>query len=620
MLKIKSSIWIDLLIIFAAGTAALALHFQGWKSRELLNLDMLPYYSGAREFLSSGTVVEKGEISSYFTYNPPGTWFLMLPGILSTADPRLQELAGTAIMLFGTLLFLYLAVREIAGRVAAVPATVIFALSRLGFIGLWPVGHPLFILGSLYFLLIWIKRRAAWALGACVALLAYGLYVDLAIIPFLFVLPVLWLIYRPPLGWKSLLASLVFGLLVWFPYLRYESQRGFVDLASLLLLRPVNAVWEKNPATPVYCYATRPGENDEPNDLYLPYVGGPEIQKRVVYPESGWKNQAAYESCRILMNIDRNFDTDLFLLGASPNFDSVLWWIFKAGWMTLGWIAVRAWRPIQRVLQTVAGRRKWIPLVLAAAGAVGIFLLADPSILANFAADKSVPHNISLAIVQFREYAPWVWLAIFLGLFLSTFLPDRNPDDGILFIAFSLPWILLVILGEPGRPERFWYMWPLQVLVMVLFLRWLVEKLPRANLIYWVMMAALGIALLPLPFYSQRISDAAIHGYAGIDNDQWNAVEFLAGEAKSAGSDSLRVEYWMPDSQGILGAPGGETIGGWFDYLLMNPFGVRNLEGAASGAAGPAWAVVDNHLIMPDTLKGMSPIATFGHYSIYEIP
>jgi hypothetical protein len=619
MRKINTSVWIDLLIVLAAGTITLLLHFQGWKSRELVNLDMLPYYSGASNFISTGKIVEKGELSSYNSFNPPGTWFLLVPGILLTPDPRLQEVAGTALMLYATLIFFYLAAREAAGRGVALAAAVVFALSRLGFIGLWPVGHPLFIVAPLYFLLLWIKRRTAWAFGAAIAILAYGLYVDLAIIPFLFVLPVLWLIYRPPLGWKSLLAAAMFGVLVWFPYLRYESSRGFKDLASLLLLRPVDTVWQKNPATPVYCYAAQPGENDEPNDLYLPYVGGPEIQERVIYPEAGWKNGAAYESCRVLLNIDRNFDTDLFLLGASRLFNSILWWIFMVGWMTLGWVVARGWGTGRRIIAAVAEKRKWIPLVGGAVGAIAIYLLASPQVLAHFAADQSVSHNISLAVVQFQEYAPWIWLAACLGLFVSVFVPERSPDHAVLFIAFSLPWLLLVILGEPGRPERFWYMWPLQVLIAVLFLRWLADRLPRGNIVFAVLTAAFGVALLPGPFASQRISDALARGYAGLDNDQWRTAEFLAGEAKAAGAETLRVEYWLADSQSTVGTSGGDRLSDWFDYLLLHPFGVTNLEGAPAAPAGPTWEVVDTLVGVPDKFNGLSPVVTFGHYAVFRI-
>jgi hypothetical protein len=617
----KIPVWVDLLILFVSGTITLAVHFQGWKSRELANLDMLPYYSGAANFLKAGTIQEKGELSSYYSYNPPGTFYLMIPGALLTADPRLEELAGTALMIYATLFFLYLTAREIAGRVVAVPAAAIFGLSRLGFIGLWPVGHPLFIVASLFFILLWIKRRTAWAFAACLAVLAFGLYVDLAIIPFLFILPVLWLIYRPPLGWKSLLASALFGLIVWFPYLRYESQHGFADIAALLLLRPVDTVWDSNPSPPVYCYAADPGENDEPNDLYLPYVGGPEIQQRVIYPEAGWKNGAAYDLCRFLLNIDRNFDTDLFLLGPSRILNSVLWWIFMAGWMTLVWVVLRSGRLTQRIIQAVAVKRKWIPLALAAGGALLVYLLTSPDLLAHFAADQSVSHNILLAVIQFRDFAPWIWLAIFLGLFFSVFIPDRNPDNPIVLVAFSIPWILLVILGEPGKPERFWYMWPLQILIMIMFLRWVAERYPKINLVYSLSILALGVALLPLPFFSQRISDGWAHGYAGTDNDQWKVVEFLAGEAKSEGVNSLRVSYWMADTSSPMNPlRPGDRISDWFDYLLLVRSGVHNLEGASPGGPKGTWEVVDTLVGVPDSLRGLSPVAMFGHYRVYQLP
>src|SRR4030042_1666577 len=58
----KFSIWIDLFLILAVGTFTLLLHYQGWRSEELVNLDMLPYYSGTRDFLATGKSPEPGEI------------------------------------------------------------------------------------------------------------------------------------------------------------------------------------------------------------------------------------------------------------------------------------------------------------------------------------------------------------------------------------------------------------------------------------------------------------------------------------------------------------------------------------------------------------------------------
>ncbi len=322
------------------------------------------------------------------------------------------------------------------------------------------------------------------------------------------------------------------------------------------------------------------------------------------------------------MNIDRNFDGDLFLLGVNRFFDSILWWIFMTGWMTFGWVVVRGWGPMQRVIRAVAVRRKWIPLALGVGGAVVLYLLVTPAILEQFAANKSINHNISLAIIQFREYMPWIWLAVCLGLYLSEYVPDHNPDNAILFIAFSLPWILLVILAEPGRPDRFWYMWPLQVLVMVLFLRWLVEKFNRARPVFWILVVALGVALLPLPFDTERVSNGLANGYAGNDSDQWKVVEFMAEKAATETGRSLSIKYWLADSSvPVNPLKPGYRFKDWFDYLLYAEFGVKNLGKASMGnPVGGTWEVVDNRIGPPDSLKGLSPVATFGHYSVYQLP
>lgn len=90
----------------------------------------------------------------------------------------------------------------------------------------------------------------------------------------------------------------------------------------------------------------------------------------------------------------------------------------------------------------------------------------------------------------------------------------------------------------------------------------------------------------------------------------------LTGEAKTAGIESLRVEYWLADTQSTIGTSGGEVLRDWFDYLLLHPFGVHNV----GGSAGSAWEVVDTQVGIPDSLKGASPVEVMGHYAVYRLP
>jgi hypothetical protein len=124
------------------------------------------------------------------------------------------------------------------------------------------------------------------------------------------------------------------------------------------------------------------------------------------------------------------------------------------------------------------------------------------------------------------------------------------------------------------------------------------------------------VALMPVPLYAERISDGRTNGYSGKDNDQWKAVEYLAGRAASEGS--LSADYWLSDSNlpydpQCLGCRTRE----WFDYLLETVFGVRN---AADAPAGGTWMVVDKNIGLPENVEGLAPEAVFGHYWIFRIP
>ena len=107
----------------------------------MLHVDMHPVLCRRREFLTEGRVMEKGELSSYNSYNPPGTFYLMIPGMLLNGDPRLQDLPGTVLLVFGTLVFLYLAIREAAGRAVALAAALAYRYHPLGVHGI-VAGRP----------------------------------------------------------------------------------------------------------------------------------------------------------------------------------------------------------------------------------------------------------------------------------------------------------------------------------------------------------------------------------------------------------------------------------------------------------------------------------------------
>jgi hypothetical protein len=58
---------------------SLALTLQGWRAR-IPAYDMLTYIDDAYELRDTGALPRLGDTSSYGSYSPPGTTWLMLPG------------------------------------------------------------------------------------------------------------------------------------------------------------------------------------------------------------------------------------------------------------------------------------------------------------------------------------------------------------------------------------------------------------------------------------------------------------------------------------------------------------------------------------------------------------
>ena len=100
-------------------------------------------------------------------------------------------------------------------------------------------GSPDMFIWLVYLASEWATRSDGRFLAAAVAAWALGMYVDLALAPAIAVLPAIWLVYRPPVTLKPLLAAAAVLLIVWLPYLRFEAGRDFIDLRSQFLLQHI---------------------------------------------------------------------------------------------------------------------------------------------------------------------------------------------------------------------------------------------------------------------------------------------------------------------------------------------------------------------------------------------
>ncbi len=249
------------IIILLCATLGIALSNQGWKEY-ILGFDLLPYAKSASQFFLYGKIIERGVLTSYQSFTPPGIAYLMLPGVLLFDDPRLFEIVGASLTYFGTLIGIWLLAKQAVSKRCAIFAVIGYALSGQGLFfarSLWPRAHPFFFVWMTYWILHWVKQRDGRFLATAILTWAIGLYMFLEIAPALLIFPAIWLRYRPPITLRSLAIAGAVILLIWLPYLRFEYGRDFADVRSQIFRQTLSdgderATW----CDPTLSFATWP--------------------------------------------------------------------------------------------------------------------------------------------------------------------------------------------------------------------------------------------------------------------------------------------------------------------------------------------------------------------------
>lgn len=229
----REAIRITLVLVLLAGCGMLFAN-QGWRA-QIMNIDLIPYPEALSQLFQAGIIPERGVLTSYQSFTPPGIAYLMLPGMLVFDDPRLFEIVGASFMYIGTLIGIWLLAEQAFNRRCAMLAMIFYALSGQGFFfarSLWPRAHPFFFVWLTYWTLRWEKQRDGRFLAAAMLTWAIGLYMFLEIAPAMLIFPAIWLRCRPPINWRSLAIASAVILLIWLPYLRFEYGRNFADVRS----------------------------------------------------------------------------------------------------------------------------------------------------------------------------------------------------------------------------------------------------------------------------------------------------------------------------------------------------------------------------------------------------
>lgn len=583
----RAGVWLALAALAAAG---FGLGSQGWK-HFYIDIDLVADMENAIALAEHGQVPVRGPLLGLGSYCPPGLSWVLAPGFVLFSDLRLVQLPGLIVIYGGTLLGIFLLARHFWGPACGLLAAGLFAFSERGqamAYSLWPrYTLPFFCVWTAYWACLWVGRRQPRYLAYALLTWGLGLFMLPETAPGLLFLPVLWLIYRPPVGIRSLAAAALVLFLIWLPYLHYEWTRGFLDVRSIIgrvnLLPPnYQSFWcdpgltprllGSKPAPPAS--AAAPGGADDDHDQ-APAHGRRAVLRRI---ESAltWVGEKGTQ-------VLRAFNRDAAIPGAG----ALLLLLTAAGMSLLG---LRRQAPAQPPApeKSQTGRL----LAVAAVGMIVLGLAANEIVFARLLGSGHAlgrDRTTSVRVLQvilvlgglvllLRRRLNWAIRQV------SADTPDARP----LVVSLLVPWLVLMALVEPGREDRMWWLWSLQAIVLAAA----AAVIPRHLGAPRPVAAALAVLLLVLTF---GYSSAGVHwedwrdwGWSGSDSEEMEVVDQIADQLRAAGRDRAAIGYRMSftggeASQFILDSR--YKLGANWDFLFRRLRGVANEDQCPEGVS-----------------------------------
>jgi hypothetical protein len=128
----------EILAVAIVAIVGTSLAFQNWKSRIPSGtfFDVVTIIDEAHKLVDKGRVPQKGVLTSFAAFAPPGGVWLMVPGVLLLKEPRLFQSIGSVTLYCGTLVGIFLLTRFHLGSRCALLAVLLWGLSKYGLFSL----------------------------------------------------------------------------------------------------------------------------------------------------------------------------------------------------------------------------------------------------------------------------------------------------------------------------------------------------------------------------------------------------------------------------------------------------------------------------------------------------
>lgn len=593
----------------------LSLALQGWKSTFPI-IDFPIPFDAAHKLVTTGAIPSYGHVTTYFSFAPPGTAWLLAPGMVLFSDPRLFEVAGAAVLYVAILVGVFFLARVCFGILGAWLAVLLVGISEPGLgygATVWPTGHPVYYVWMAYLTHQWVVRRSANYLAMAIVIWAVGMYHFMTIAPAVLILVVAWVVYRPSVQLKPLLVAGVTIVVVWSPYLHFEAGRNFADLESQVFRRSLlpadfREVW----CDPGVVLRERTDTPDA--SLKSGVADSPAVRPRASGVSRLWRRlltRAGTAREGLLSNFA--------VASAVPGASVALMLAVLGGAIAMAVSGVhRRAIPSDRV-----GR--WCLEV--GVGMIVVAAFANELLIARFLSPDGFLEPSTVRRVRMGQailassgivlLLGWTRkrLGVIIGRTADPELWSRTPEtSAVLGLSLLVPWLFLLVAAEPGRPERFGWLWPLQVIVLSGIVTHAVAKVLTCRAIVLGIRLSVILLLLGTPLVSRGAAWLRA-GWAGPEAEEVQVVRYVAERLRQEGRAHAAIGYHMftlhdhPARWNVIDPR--YKVGAELDLLFKYQHGISNTTRCAEGVSPD-----DEYRIVQTRAEG--PWAANRHY--FDVP
>jgi hypothetical protein len=165
---------------------------------------------------------------------------------------------------------------------------------------------------------------------------------------------------------------------------------------------------------------------------------------------------------------------------------------------------------------------------------------------------------------------------------------ERARRRRLVVVALVTPWLVLFAFAEPGVPERFLWLLPLQVLVLAAFFAVLLPRFGIPRPAVWLAQALLVFVFVWNAFLISRVDAWRADGWSGHDAAEVRAVDYIASDVEKEGRDRASIGYQLfiyPFMVNYHSVSSYYKVGTQFDVLFNYQHGIENTDRCAEGVS-----------------------------------